>query len=152
LNGSVAKLIGTPNEGVRTIATILNITRIHNATAAVSSMRRSIAIARDYAFRRQVFGTELANNLLHLQTIADLEIEYRAALQFLFDVIKLLGLTECGKASPEDHSKLMSADTIYSAVLLILILYHYFFDSSLVTHFDSIIEIIHCKTSNRNRF
>ncbi len=126
--------------GVPVIASILNITRIHNAVNAVASMRRVIAHARDYAhrfihlmwviakylfcyFRRSVFGRKLIDVPLHLSILADMEVEFRGlycyklinsfciyipvlrysyigGLQFLVDVIILMGLDETKKATP----------------------------------------------------
>jgi len=95
-------LIGPSNNGVKVISTILNITRIHNAINSISIMRRGIAIARDYAHRRQVFGKQLSNQPLHLTTLANLEIEYRSALQFTFNVVILHGKMECSVATNEE--------------------------------------------------
>jgi hypothetical protein len=57
-------------------------------------MRRIIAAARDYAPRRTALGASLADNALHLQTIAEMEAHCRAALLMLMDSVVLLGETE----------------------------------------------------------
>jgi len=103
LNGTVGKLIGPQHKGVSVISTILNITRLHNAVASVSGMRRGIAIARDYAYKRYAFGKLLAEHNLHLTTLSDLEIQFRAGLQFLMEVLILLGKVECQKASKDEE-------------------------------------------------
>jgi len=88
-------------------------------------MRRNMAIARDYAFRRQAFGSDLSNNLLHLQTLADMEIEYRGALQFLLHVIHLFGASETKKSSPEDTGK--ANLFIYLFIYFLQFIYFYYF-------------------------
>jgi alkylation response protein AidB-like acyl-CoA dehydrogenase len=103
LCGASGYLIGEPNSGVKVISAILNITRIHNAVNSVACIRRSIAVARDYASRRKVFGALLSETPLHLQTLADLECEYRGALAMTLEVVVLLGKTECGTATETDN-------------------------------------------------
>ena len=54
-------------------------------------MRRSIAIARDYAHRRRAFGKLLADQPLHLATLANLEVALHGSVFFTFESIDLLG-------------------------------------------------------------
>lgn len=103
LCGAIGYLVGEPGTGVKVISSILNITRIHNAVNSVAAIRRGLAVARDYAGRRKVFGALLATNPLHLQTLADMECEYRGALAMTLDVVLLLGKTECNVASDTEH-------------------------------------------------
>ncbi len=39
---------------------MLNVTRVYNATSAVSNMRRMIGLCRDYSERREAFGKKLS--------------------------------------------------------------------------------------------
>jgi putative acyl-CoA dehydrogenase len=99
LEGTPARLVGGVGEGVRKISALFNVTRIYNAVAAVGGMRRAVALARDYAGRRTAFGKLLAQHPLHAATLADLELECRAAFHLTFRVVELLGREECGEAS-----------------------------------------------------
>jgi len=72
-------------------------------TLGVGNMRRGIAIARDFASRRSAFGGKLSENPLHLQTLADMETEFRGALQLWGYVLLLLGKNECGKSTKEEE-------------------------------------------------
>jgi alkylation response protein AidB-like acyl-CoA dehydrogenase len=54
-------------------------------------MRRAIALARDYAYRRKVFGKLLAEQPLHLHTLASLEVEYRGCLLLCMHLYRLAG-------------------------------------------------------------
>jgi len=106
LTGTPAILVGPVGKGVATISTLFNLTRIHNSVHSVSSMRRSIAIARDYAFRRASFGKYLSQHPLHYATLADLEVTFRGNLIFVLDISLLLGQVECNCASKEDEELL----------------------------------------------
>jgi putative acyl-CoA dehydrogenase len=89
--GTPAWLISPEGHGVSYISPLLNITRVGSATTTVGMMRRAIALVRDYAFRRRVFGKLLAEQPLHLHTLATLEVEYRGCLLFCMRVSQLSG-------------------------------------------------------------
>ncbi len=99
LEGTPAVLIGGAGNGVRKIATLFNVTRIYNAVAAVSGMRRAIALARSYATRRVVFRQTLIEQPLHVETLAELEARFRASFLLTFQTVELLGKEEVGEAS-----------------------------------------------------
>ncbi|OQV23934.1 Acyl-CoA dehydrogenase family member 11 [Hypsibius exemplaris] len=102
LQGTFARLIGQPGRGVPTISKMLTVTRLHNAISAVSYMRRILTLARDYASKRIAFGTLLKDHPLHMRTLATLELETRGAMLMLFEVARLLGLEETGKADSRE--------------------------------------------------
>jgi alkylation response protein AidB-like acyl-CoA dehydrogenase len=106
LEGTPAQLVGSAGDGVRKIATLFNVTRVYNAVAAVAGMRRAIALASDYARRRRAFGKLLIEHPLHIETLADMQLELRAAFLLAFRVVELLGKDECGDAS-ESESRLL---------------------------------------------
>lgn len=106
LDGAAARLLGQPGHGVRNIAALMNITRLYNSTCAVSSMRRCLALMRDYAGRRTVFGKLLAEQPLHLETLAGLDVEFRAGLVLTLRTLELLGKEECGQASADETAVL----------------------------------------------
>jgi hypothetical protein len=106
LDGTPAKLVGGAGDGVRKIATLFNITRVYNAVAGVAGMRRAFALASDYARRRRAFGKLLIEHPLHVETLADIQLELRAAFLLAFRVVELLGKDECGEAT-ESESRLL---------------------------------------------
>src|SRR5262249_18553499 len=106
LAGAVAVPVAGLSDGVRAIAPMLQITRTWNALCAVGGMRRGIALARDYARRRSAFGAPLAEKPLHVQTLADLEVEAQAAFFFTFRVVELLGRVEAKEATDGERSLL----------------------------------------------
>uniref|UniRef100_A0AC35U0D8 Acyl-CoA dehydrogenase n=1 Tax=Rhabditophanes sp. KR3021 TaxID=114890 RepID=A0AC35U0D8_9BILA len=100
LDGTKALKLSEEGRGIPGISNMLNVTRIHNAMASVSFMRRIISLARDYSKKRIVFGREQSEWPLHVATIAKLEVECRAGFLFLMEAARLLGLSESGKATP----------------------------------------------------
>ncbi|HET7307058.1 MAG TPA: acyl-CoA dehydrogenase family protein [Gammaproteobacteria bacterium] len=106
LQGTPAALVGKRGRGIAQISTILTITRLYNAVAAVSYMRRGVALARDYAGKRRAFGKLLAEQPLHAETLADLEAEHAGAFYLAFEMARLLGLDECNLASDADQGLL----------------------------------------------
>ena len=64
LEGAPARLVGAPAGGVRTIVPMLQVTRTWNSVMAAATMRRGIALARDYARRRIAFDAPLSRQPL----------------------------------------------------------------------------------------
>ena len=106
LEGTPARLVGGAGDGIRKISALFNVTRVYNAVAGVAGMRRAIALASDYARRRRAFGKSLIEHPLHLETLADMQLELRAAFLLAFRVVELLGKDECGDAT-ESESRLL---------------------------------------------
>jgi acyl-CoA dehydrogenase len=100
LDGTPATLV-TPeaHQGVRAIAPMLNITRTWNTIIATSLMRRGVALAKDYARRREAFGAALAQKPLHVDTLAGMQAEAEGAVLLGFRAAELLGRIESGTAS-----------------------------------------------------
>ncbi|CAI4226181.1 unnamed protein product [Auanema sp. JU1783] len=98
LDGCEAEKVSVQGRGVIGISNMLNITRIHNAVASISGMRRIVSLARDYSTRRKVFGQFQYQWPLHTSTLCQLEIQTRGCFILLFEAARLLGLTESGKA------------------------------------------------------
>ncbi len=95
-----AKLVGEVGRGVNSISYMLNITRTYNSICAVSSMRRVLSLAKDWATKRRAFGSLLIENDLHLQTLAKMEVETHGCLLFVMEIVELLGKDEAKVATP----------------------------------------------------
>ncbi|MBA8885209.1 acyl-CoA dehydrogenase family protein [Dokdonella fugitiva] len=104
LEGVPAMPVGEPAHGVRMIAPMLNVTRTWNAVCALATMRRCLALAVDYARRRDAFGRPLARQPLHRATLASLAAEFEAAFHFVFFVAALLG--RVAQATPAERALL----------------------------------------------
>ena len=101
LQGTIATPIGEIGEGIKLISTQFNVTRIHNALECVSSMRRQLALLKDYSNKRMAFGHRLSDLPLHAQLIEELEQEFSACFKFTFFAVKLLGVSEQGEGREE---------------------------------------------------
>jgi acyl-CoA dehydrogenase len=101
LEDALAIPIGDPMDGggLRRIATMLNITRLHNAVGAAGALGRGLAWARAYADVREVFGKPLREQPAHQATLTDLVVDHAAALALVMRVAELTGRTEQGVAS-----------------------------------------------------
>jgi len=99
LLGSLAHKVSEEGRGVHCISDMLTVTRFHNSIMAAGVMRRIMSLAQDYCVRRTVFGKLLKDHPLHMQTLARLEVETRAAFLLTMEVSRLLGLQECNEAS-----------------------------------------------------
>ncbi len=106
LEGMPAVPLSGTGDGVRHMATMLNVTRTWNAVSSASSLRRGLALARDYARRRVAFGAPLAEKPLHRETLADLAAEHAAALQLAFFAVSLLGRDELGELDASEQALL----------------------------------------------
>jgi alkylation response protein AidB-like acyl-CoA dehydrogenase len=102
LESTPARLVGEVGNGVRRIADVLNVTRFYNAVCAAGQMRRCVALAADYATRREAFGRPLAAHPLHVETLAAMQLEAEGALHLVLHLATLMGLEEHGEASAED--------------------------------------------------
>ncbi|MBP6015573.1 MAG: acyl-CoA dehydrogenase family protein [Candidatus Promineofilum sp.] len=102
LEGAPAALVREPANGVRHIIPMLHLTRTWNSVMAAATMRRGLALARDYARRREAFGAPLARQPLHLDTLAGLQAETEAAFHLSFYLVELIGRDEAGEIAPEE--------------------------------------------------
>jgi putative acyl-CoA dehydrogenase len=106
LNGVPATLVGEAGKGVKTIATLFNITRLYNSCCAVGYMRKGIALSLDYSKKRIAFGKPILNHGLHAETLSDLQVRFEASFLMMVHSAYLLGKEETGKASEVESGTL----------------------------------------------
>lgn len=99
LQGTPARIIGGEGEGIKRIASVLNITRIYNSFCATGHMRRALDLATDYSKKRKAFGKILMDHPLHRETLKSLEEDFRRSFAFCMFVAHLLGQEEVGEIS-----------------------------------------------------
>ena len=90
------------SHGTRNIVPMLHLTRTWNAVTSTAMMRRGLALARSYARKRFAFGSTLAEQPLHLDTLARLQAQSEAAFHLSFYLVELIGRDETGQISDED--------------------------------------------------
>ena len=106
LSGTPAKLVGGEGNGVKKIASLFNITRMYNAVCALGGTRRALALALDYSKKRAAFGRLIGQQPLHVETLAELVVEFEGNFMLTFHLAELLGRDELGQASPEESAML----------------------------------------------
>ncbi|KAJ7125290.1 hypothetical protein C8R44DRAFT_618965, partial [Mycena epipterygia] len=108
LNSSRAWLIGAANQGIKIIAPMLNITKMHSAIHSTGSLQRCLSIARSYATVGAVGGgTRLLESIpLRMENLANTSIIYAAPTHLTFGTDALLGKSECSGATKEELARL----------------------------------------------
>jgi hypothetical protein len=116
LEGARAELVGETRNGTRAIEPMLVVTRTWNSVTSVAFMRRAVALAKAYARERRAFGSKLSELPLHIDTLADLEAQTRAAFLLAFELVELLGRQETGELE-DDQASLLRLLTPISKLL-----------------------------------
>ncbi len=106
LNGTRAHLVGEIGQGVKNIATMLNVTRVYNSICATSHMRRGLDLLQNYSTKRIAFGKKLIDQPLHLKTLNDLEKIWARDFHFSMHISELLGKEETSNLNPEEKAEL----------------------------------------------
>ena len=104
LRGMRGWMIGKEGEGIKEIATILNITRVHTTVSSMGYLGRGIGVAKAYALVREA-GVGKGRRLplykhpLHMRTLANITAEYHGLMLLTFYTLYILGLDE-NRSSP----------------------------------------------------
>ncbi|KAM3416253.1 hypothetical protein BST61_g7859 [Cercospora zeina] len=121
LDNMRAYRFGKPGQGTKEISTVLNITRLHNAVTAVGDFGRGLAISRAFAQVRSVRGKFLMDTPVHVRTLAEDHITYRAMMHLAFYTAALLGFSEraqdASKPAGKEQSALEAADLLQPQLL-----------------------------------
>lgn len=102
LTNTKAELLGEAGRGVSAVSSMLNITRTYNSVCSLSATRRCLALVKDYAEKRHVFGKRLDEQILHKQVFEEMEREFEELFCLTFFTVSLLGKKEMGKATAEE--------------------------------------------------
>lgn len=99
LQNAKAYPVGELQQGVKTVATMLNITRGYNSICSVGQMARGLELLEAYGNERQVFGKLLKDQPLFASTLFNEELIYLASFLLTFRTAELLGHDETKQAS-----------------------------------------------------
>jgi len=80
LPGAWARLVGEPGRGIRTIMAMVDHTRLDCVLGTTAMMRAAVEQATWHAAHRSAFGRRLVEQPLMVNVLADLCVEYEAAL------------------------------------------------------------------------
>ncbi|MBO9665544.1 MAG: acyl-CoA dehydrogenase family protein, partial [Bdellovibrio sp.] len=106
LQGTPARMVGGEGDGIKKIASVLNITRIYNSICALGHARRALDLAQDYSRKRKAFGKLLIDHPLHQETLRWLEEDFRRCFAFSFHIAHLLGKDEVGEITAKERTLL----------------------------------------------
>ncbi|CAK7234768.1 hypothetical protein SCUCBS95973_009046 [Sporothrix curviconia] len=101
LKGVRAWMIGEEGNGIREIATVLAITRVHCSIACLGLAGRALGVAKAYSLKRTISGEAggrsrllLYRSPLHMQTLADLTGDYHGLMLLTLYTAHIMGLEE----------------------------------------------------------
>lgn len=99
LDGAEAWLLGGPGEGFHQMTDMLNLSRLYNAVASVSCMRRALVEALAWSKERVAFGKRVIEHPLMTEVLFDMACEQRVSLHWVFRGVALMDKVEGGRAS-----------------------------------------------------
>ncbi|GAA5914986.1 hypothetical protein JCM8208_005023 [Rhodotorula glutinis] len=108
LRGAIGQLVGPLGSGVKTITSVLNITRLWSAMSGVAALRRALDLAKGFARVRHIAGdldSRLEHNPMHTSALAQSELVHRAVLHLTFGAMHLLGRSEALAAAQLDEGE-----------------------------------------------
>jgi len=116
LEDSSAFLISEEGSGVREVQPMLLLTRLHNAISSVAYMVRVRSLAVDFACQRKAFSAHIVDKPLHVQSLAEFDLDTRGNILFLFEFARLVGTcTDEREGSPHEQSLLRALGSLLKA-------------------------------------
>ncbi|HEY4000113.1 MAG TPA: acyl-CoA dehydrogenase family protein [Candidatus Xenobia bacterium] len=103
LHGAEAEAIGDVSRGFLHMTDMLNLSRLYNATASLSGMRRALTEALQYAAQRVTFGAPILSRPLVRQTLVEMAVEHEGGLHLWLSVAHHRGRILTGKATDVDR-------------------------------------------------
>ena len=101
LQGARAEPVGDLARGFAQMTDMLNLSRLYNATASASLMRRVTTECLRYATIRQTFGRSLLRYPMVVQTLVDMLVDLEGVLHLLFYLYSCRGLANLSLASDQ---------------------------------------------------
>ena len=95
-HGALAYPIGDIKNGFKEMMEMVNLSRLYNAVASVSCMRRSLFEAVHYAKQRETFEEKLIDHPLMQRTLGELASQQLAALHLVFRAVEALDEADSG--------------------------------------------------------
>ncbi|KAF9895093.1 hypothetical protein FE257_004722 [Aspergillus nanangensis] len=115
-----AHLIGPLDQGIPTIAPLLNVTRAHTFIGSLAGWRRAISMAKAFAKGRTTVGEPLWLIPMHLNLLAEMEIRHRGAMNLGWLSIAVMALNESGEVDGTSAPHLPRAGQEATVVLRVL--------------------------------
>lgn len=101
-DGAEAFVVGDPGKGFYYMMEALNLSRVCNAVASLGIMRRAFSEAKDYALRRDAFGSKLANYPMVKDTLTRLAVKLEIETRTVFTYLPLFERVMSNHAKEKD--------------------------------------------------
>lgn len=123
LQDTWGKLIGKEGEGFKIMTDMINLSRLYNAVASLSEMRRGIIEAYTFLLHRESFGKPALNHALIREKLFELGSLYVASFYQVWHAILLLDEADIGNTEAAELLRLLTPmvkkDTALAGVYLI---------------------------------
>jgi putative acyl-CoA dehydrogenase len=106
LDGTTAWLVGEEGRGVRTILSMVAMTRLDCVVGSSAGMRAALAQAVHHARHRRAFGAALVDKPLMRNVLADLALESEAATTLMLRLAGAVDRAERGDAAERAFARL----------------------------------------------
>ncbi len=108
-DGTVAWLVGEPGRGVRTILSMVSMTRLDCVLGSAAGMRAAVVQAVHHARHRSAFGGLLVDKPLMRNVLADLQLESEAATTLAMRLAGAVDRAARGDAQEQAFARLAVA-------------------------------------------
>ncbi len=109
LDGTIAHLVGEPGRGVRTITSMVAMTRLDCVIGSAAGMRAALVQAVHHARYRRAFGSALVDKPLMANVLADLALESEAATTLMLRLAGAVDRAQHGDATEHAFARLAVA-------------------------------------------
>lgn len=103
-----AKLIGQETEGFKIMTEMINLSRLYNAVAALSGMRRALIEVWQYLNQRLTFGKNALEHALVRRSLSELLSVYHAQFYLTWHCIRLLDEADQGSAKAKQQLRFLT--------------------------------------------
>ncbi len=101
-DGADAFVVGDPAKGFYYMMEALNLSRVCNAVASLGIMRRAYYEAKEYALKRDAFGSKLANYPMVKDTLTRLAVKLEIETRTVFSYLPLFERVMNNQASQKE--------------------------------------------------
>ncbi|MCG3175012.1 MAG: Crotonobetainyl-CoA dehydrogenase [Myxococcota bacterium] len=101
LEGAAARAIGRLDHGFKTMAEMVNLSRLYNSVASLACMRRALNEALVHCARRSAFGALIEQHPLMREQLIQLHLEYEGAMALVFRCVHALDRGDAGDAGEQ---------------------------------------------------
>lgn len=108
LQDTWGKLIGREGEGFRIMTDMINLSRLYNAVASLSEMRRGLIEAYTFLLHRESFGKPALSHALIREKLHELGSLYIASFYQVWHAIRLLDEADNGSSEAAELLRLLT--------------------------------------------